>query len=245
MSRTLTLTPPLPAAPDPSAEPARALLAAYSAPAEPPIVEELVAPDAISLVEALCDAIADRSALPAPAVREIVENLVHADFRDAVVSVLDGGHTVRVSDHGPGIADAGRALQAGFTTADSGDREVIRGVGSGLPLASAAMAELGGHLELAENLGGGVAVTLRIPPAEAAAAPLAAPVCSEASREILALLLEIGGAPAALLAEELHRSRAECGRELALLEHRGLVRREPTGARALTEAGTRLVATLF
>jgi hypothetical protein len=208
-------------------------------------VEELAAPDAIALVEALCDAVADRSPLPAPAVREIVENLVHADFRDAVISVLDGGHTVRVTDHGPGIADPERALQAGFTTADADDLEIIRGVGSGLPLASAAMAELGGRIELAENLGGGVAVTLRIPPAGAAAAPVAGPVCSEAAREILALLLEIGGAPAAHLAEELHRSRAECGRELAHLEHRGLVRREPMGARALTEAGTRLVATLF
>ena len=245
MSRTLTLTLPLPAAADPATEPARARLAAYSAPGEPPIVEELAAPDAISLIEALCDAVGDRSPLPAPAVREVIENLVHADFRDAVVSVLDGGHTVRVSDHGPGIDDPGRALQAGFTTADADDREIIRGVGSGLPLASAAMAGLGGLLELAGNLGGGVAVTLRIPRADTAAGAAAGPVCSEAAREILALLLEIGAAPAARLAAELDRSRAECGRELAHLEHRGLVRREPTGARALTEAGTSLVATLF
>ena len=148
----------------------RARLAVYSAAGEPPIVEELGAPDAVSLVEALCDAVGDRSPLPAPAMREVIENLVHADFRDAVISVLDGGHTVRVSDHGPGIDDPGRALQAGFTTAGADDREIIRGVGSGLPLASAAMAELGGMLELAENLGGGLAVTLRIPPAGAAAA---------------------------------------------------------------------------
>ena len=243
MSRTLTLTPPPAAAPSRLAVPPRARLATWSAPSLPPVVEELSDPDAAALVESVCDAIAERSPLPAPAVREVVENLVHAGFRDAVVSVLDGGRTVRVSDHGPGIADRGRALEPGYTTADDEDRAVILGVGAGLPFAAAAMAELGGRLEIDDNLGGGTTVTLRLPPAEAEPAP--EPVCSGAAREILALLLEIGGAPAARLAEELGRSRAECGRELARLEHRGLVRRECGGARALTEAGTRLVATLF
>ena len=75
--------------------------------------------------------------------------------------------------------------------------------------------------------------------------PAPEPVCSEAARVILALLLEIGSARPARLAEELDRSRAECGRELATLQHRGLVAVEPGGARRLTEAGEALVATLF
>jgi hypothetical protein len=243
MSRTLTLTPPLPDAQDPAPDPARARLASYSSPGAPPVVDEVSAPDAVALVEALCDAVAERSPLPATAVREVVENLVHAGFRDAVLSVLDGGHTLRVTDHGPGIDDRDRALQPGYSTADADDRAVIRGVGGGLSLAAAAMAELGGRLELDDNLGGGAAITLRMPPGEPP--PPAEPVCTEAAREILALLLELGGAGAARLAEELGRSRPECGRELAHLEHRGLVRRETGGARALTEAGTRLVAALF
>ncbi len=243
MSRTLTLTPPpAPAAPL-LAEPPRARVATWSSPALPPVVEEMAGPDAAALVEAVCDAVAERSPVPAPAVREVVENLVHAGFRDAVVTVLDGGRTVRVSDHGPGIADRGRALEPGYTTADDEDRDVILGVGGGLPFAAAAMAELGGRLEIDDNLGGGTIVTLRLPADEGVSSP--EPVCSGAAREILALLLEIDGAPPARLAEELGRSRAECGRELARLEHRGLVRREPSGVRALTEAGTRLVATLF
>lgn len=208
-----------------------------------PVVQELAEADAAVLVEAVCDAVAERSPVPAPAVREVVENLVHAGFRDAVITVMDGGRTVRVSDHGPGIPDRRRALQAGYTTADDEDRALILGVGGGLPFAAAAMADLGGRLEIDDNLGGGTTVTLRLPPGEDAPAP--EPVCSGAAREILALLLEIDGAPPARLAQELGRSRAECGRELARLEHRGLVRREPGGVRALTEAGTRLVATLF
>jgi hypothetical protein len=221
----------------------RARVATWSSPALPPVVDELEGTDAAALVESVCDAVAERSPVPAPAVREVVENLVHAGFRDAVVTVLDGGRTVRVSDHGPGIADRGRALEPGYTTADDIDRTLILGVGGGLPFAAAAMAELGGLLEIDDNLGGGTIVTLRLPAEDGAAAPEA--VCSVASREILALLLEIDGAPPARLAEELGRSRAECGRELAHLEHRGLVRREAGGVRALTEAGTRLVATLF
>lgn len=243
MTRTLTLTPPPAAAAPRLADPPRARVATWSASALPPAVEEMAAPDAAALVEAVCDVVADRSPVPAPAVREVVENLVHAGFHDAVITVLDGGRTVRVSDHGPGIADRGRALQPGYTTADADDRALILGVGGGLPFAAAAMAELGGRLEIDDNLGGGAIVTLRLPADEAVPSP--EPVCSGAAREILALLLEIHGAPPARLAEELGRSRAECGRELARLEHRGLVRREPDGARALTEAGTSLVATLF
>ncbi|HTI33070.1 MAG TPA: ATP-binding protein [Miltoncostaea sp.] len=243
MSRTLTLTHPPTAVPAPLAEPPRARVATWSSPALPPVVDEFAEADAAALVEAVCDAVAERSAIPAPALREIVENLVHAGFRDAVVSVFDGGRTIRVSDHGPGIADRERALQPGYTTAGDDDRALILGVGGGLPFAAAALAELGGRLDIDDNLGGGTTVTLRLPADEGPSAP--EPVCSGAAREILALLLEIGGAPPARLAEELGRSRAECGRELARLEHRGLVRREPAGARALTEAGTRLVATLF
>jgi hypothetical protein len=105
MSRTLTLT-PAPSAPAPRlAEPPRARLATWSAPAVPPVVEEFADADAAALVEAVCDAVAERSPVPVPAVREVVENLVHAGFCDAVVTVIDGGRTVRVSDHGPGIAD--------------------------------------------------------------------------------------------------------------------------------------------
>jgi anti-sigma regulatory factor (Ser/Thr protein kinase) len=224
-----------------------ARLAVYLAPGEPPVVDHVEGGDAVDVIESLCDAVAVRSPLPALAVREVVENLVHAGFRDAVVSVLDGGAVVRVADHGPGIADPGLALTPGFSGAGPAERAVVRGVGCGLPLARDLMAAAGGALEIAENLGGGVVVTLSSPPrpAPAPAAPAAEPGCSEAAREILALLLEVGDAPPDALARELGRPRAECGRELALLQHRGLVAREPGGARRLTAVGTALVATLF
>lgn len=242
MPSTLVLTSPTAPVRPVLAELVGARLAVYAAPAEPPVVEELSDTDPVALIERLCDAVADRSPLPAPAVREVVENLVHAGFRDAVVSVLDGGATVRVCDHGPGIADPERALQPGYSGAGPAERAIVRGVGGGLPIAAELMTSVGGTITLAENLGGGAAVTLSVPAPEA---PPAEPVCSEAARVILALLLEIGSARPETLAAELGRPRSECGRELALLQHRGLVAREPGGARRLTEAGATLVATLF
>lgn len=244
MPSTLTLTAapsPVRAVPEPAL---RARLAAYGPAGEPPAVEELAAGEPAALIEALCDAVADRSPVPAPAVREVVENLVHAGFRDALVTVLEAGAVIRVSDHGPGIADPERALAPGFSAAGPAERAVVRGVGCGLPLARELMSAAGGSLEIAENLGGGAVVTLALP-AGAAPAPEPAPACSEAGREILALLLELGSATPQGLADELGRARAECGRELLLLQHRALVTREPGGARRLTEAGTALVATLF
>jgi Histidine kinase-, DNA gyrase B-, and HSP90-like ATPase len=245
MPSTLALTSTVPAVRALPGPAVRARLALYGAPGEPPVVEELADGDAAVLIERLCDAVADRSPLPAPAVREVVENLVHAGFRDATVSVLDGGALVRVTDHGPGIPDPARALAPGFSAAGPRERELVRGVGCGLPLARDLMAAAGGGLEIAANLGGGAAVTLSAAPPGAATAGAPEPACSEAAREILALLLEVGAATPEALAHELGRPRAECGRELALLQHRALVVREPGGARRLTDAGAALVATLF
>ena len=245
MPSTLALTSSVPAVRALPGPVVRARLALYGAPAEPPVVEELADADAAVLIERLCDAVADRSPLPAPAVREVVENLVHAGFRDATVSVLDGGALVRVTDHGPGIPDPARALTPGFSGAGPHERELVRGVGCGLPLARELMAAAGGGLEIAENLGGGAAVTLSAAPPGDTSPGASEPACSEAAREILALLLEVGAATPETLTRELGRPRAECGRELALLQHRALVVREPGGARRLTDAGAALVATLF
>jgi anti-sigma regulatory factor (Ser/Thr protein kinase) len=245
MPTTLALTPavaPVRAVPEPAL---RARLAVYGGPGEPPAVEEHADPDPAVLIESLCDAVADRSAVPAPAVREVVENLVHAGFADALVSVLDGGAVVRVADHGPGIHDPALAVTPGVSGAGPAERAVVRGVGCGLPLARDLMAAAGGSLEIGANLGGGTAVTLALAPVPAAAPPPADAPCSEAAREILALLLEVGAATPETLARELRRPRAECGRELALLQHRALVVREAGGARRLTDAGAALVATLF
>jgi hypothetical protein len=244
MSPNLAIPTPITSARGAAPGLASARVAVYSAPGEPPHVEELADGDPAALIEELCDAVCERSRLPGPAVREVLENLVHAEFSDALVSILDGGHTVRVSDHGPGIADPQRALTPGVTSAGPEVRTIVRGVGGGLPIAQELMAAHGGRLEIADNLGSGTSITLSTP-APSAAPAATPPPCSEAARTILALLLEMGSATPSRLAGEAGLTRSECGRELTTLQHRGLVNREPSGARRLTDAGTSLVATLF
>jgi hypothetical protein len=217
----------------------------YAVPLSPPVVAEVHAPDAASLIEDLYAGAASAARLPVLAVREVIENLVHARFQDALVSILDGGRTLRVSDRGPGIPDKRLALQPGFSTADEEARSVVRGVGCGLPLAASLMAAEGGALEIDDNLGGGTVATLAAPQELAPPPPVPSPACSETARRLLALLVELESATPSTLAAELEAPLSECGRELVLLEHRGMVRREPDGLRRLTADGLALVGTLF
>lgn len=215
--------------------------ARYGAPGEPPAVDEISGDDS-SVIEDLYTRAAGACDLPPLAVREVIENLVHADFEGATVSVFDGGASLRVADCGPGIADKDRALQPGFSTACERIRAVVRGVGSGLPIAVSAMQASGGTIEVEDNLRGGTVVTLSAPDATL---EHASTEISQRARQLMALLVEVAPATPAALARELGLSLGECGRELVLLEHRGLIARSDDGMRTLTDAGTALLATLF
>jgi hypothetical protein len=249
MHSSLPLTPPATPLAGGGGGPLRARVAVWSRQHEPPVVEHVDAPDPVSLVEGVFSRAAGRARVPVLALRELVENLVHARFSDALVSVLENGRVVRVSDTGPGIADKRLAMEPGFTTADEEIRRVVRGVGGGLPVAAAVMARRGGALELADNLGGGTVATLAAgAPAEGddedrGAAPEPGP--SETARRLMALLMEVAPAQPARVAAELDLPLAECGRELVLLEHLDLVTRSTDGERSLTPDGERLLATLF
>lgn len=102
--------------------------------------------------------------LPFVAIKEIVENLLHADFAEAVISVLPDGNTIRVSDQGPGIIEKDRAFLPGFTTATAEMKRIIRGVGSGLPIVKDSMQAIGGSVSVDENLRRGCVVTLTCAP---------------------------------------------------------------------------------
>ena len=101
--------------------------------------------------------------VPYSVIQELIENLLHAYFRDVVITILDNGQTIRISDHGPGVDDKERAFQPGFTTATAYQRQIIRGVGSGLPLARESLQFLRGVLTVEDNLGGGAVFTIKMP----------------------------------------------------------------------------------
>src|ERR687890_2203412 len=113
--------------------------------------------------------------VPEESIREVVENLVHAGYVGVVVSILDGGNVVRVSDKGPGVENKSRAMEFGFSGATPEALREIRGVGAGLGIARAAAEKLGGTLTIEDNIGGGTVATISVAGDEAAPKEAAPP----------------------------------------------------------------------
>src|SRR5215207_2988810 len=100
--------------------------------------------------------------VPEESIREVVENLIHAGYRGVVISVLDEGDIVRVSDKGPGVENKSRAMEFGFSGAAPGALGEIRGVGAGLGIARAAAEKADGTVTIEDNIGGGTVVTISV-----------------------------------------------------------------------------------
>jgi anti-sigma regulatory factor (Ser/Thr protein kinase) len=178
--------------------------------------------------------------MPVIVFRELIENLVHAGFSGVVITILDQGNTLRVSDQGPGIPDKEAALRPGFTSADSSVKQYIRGVGSGLAVARETLAGLGGALTIENNLGRGTVVTARVPPPEETPlTPTPAPEYNLPERQLKVLLLTVELAPVGptRIAQELGVSTSTAYRDLVSLEETGFVVCRPSGHRSATDAG--------
>ncbi|GAB4261032.1 MAG: hypothetical protein Kow00122_17940 [Thermoleophilia bacterium] len=180
--------------------------------------------------------------LPPVVVQELIDNLVHAEFTDVVITVYDGGNALRVSDHGPGIPDKERALRPGFTTAHRPAAEIIRGVGSGFALVREALARLDGSLEIEDNLGCGTVVTARVPRSPEQSATSSSPsrppvVLSDRQLRTLLLIVELGPVGPTRLATELGVSASTAYRDLVELEEAGFVEADARGRRIASEQG--------
>ena len=186
--------------------------------------------------------------IPYTVLQELMENLLHACFRDVVITILDNGQTIRISDHGPGVDDKDRAFQPGFTTATALHRQIIRGVGSGLPVARESLQFLRGVLTVDDNLGGGAVFTIKMP--AHAPEPEAAPRVPEVKlttrqTKVLVLLMELGSSGPTAIAKELDFSSATAFRELVVLQDMGLIHSLGDGKRALREEGLRLLESIL
>ena len=84
-------------------------------------------------------------------IREIVENFIHAHFAEPIISILDGGDTIRFADQGPGIDDKERAFDFGVTSANSKMKRYIRGTGAGFPMVQEYLENAGGAAVLLEK----------------------------------------------------------------------------------------------
>lgn len=95
-------------------------------------------------------------------IREIVENLIHAHFTEPIISILDGGNTLRFADQGPGIKDKDRAFDFGFTSATRSMKRYIRGTGAGFPVVQEYLENSGGIISIEDNMGQGTVITVTI-----------------------------------------------------------------------------------
>jgi DNA-binding transcriptional ArsR family regulator len=193
--------------------------------------------------------------VPEESIREVVENLVHAGYRGVVISVLDDGNVVRVSDKGPGVENKSRAMEYGFSGATPGALAEIRGVGAGLGIARAAAEKAGGQVTIEDNIGGGTVVTVsgegpvteeEEPAAEALPRrryPDGVPRMniSERQQKVLITVLECGEVGPSTVADRLEISVSTAYRDLSVLEEHGLVLADESGKRLISPLGRDLV----
>lgn len=195
--------------------------------------------------------------VPEESVREIVENLVHAEYSGVVVSVMNGGDSVRVSDKGPGIQNKSRAVEFGFSGVRPEAMRDIRGVGAGLGIARAAAEKAGGTVTIEDNIGGGTVATITVAgkgqasgdpePPQKKSAPrkhldgVPRMNISERQQKVLITVLECGEIGPSTVAESLEISVSTAYRDLSVLEEHGLVAGEESGKRVVTPLGRDLI----
>lgn len=242
--------------PDPAAAPAGrgARIAVYDGLIAAPRVEELTADDLAGAIEQLASRTYNLArerggTIPYTIIREVAENLIHAGFREVVVTILDDGATVRFADQGPGIPDKEKVFLPGFSTATSDMKQIIRGVGSGLPIVRETLTFAGGTIEIDDNLGSGTVVTLRAARVPEETAPPATaeelPRLSDRQKQVLSIILELGSAGPSALSRELGVGVATAYRDLAFLEEAGLIAADETGKRTLTTYGVTCLERVF
>ena len=198
--------------------------------------------------------------VPEESIREVVENLIHAGFQGVVISVLDDGNVVRVSDKGPGVENKSRAMEFGFSGAAPEALGEIRGVGAGLGIARAAAEKVGGTLTIEDNIGGGTVATISVageeavteeeeaaPPPPQRRYPDGVPRMniSERQQKALITVLECGEVGPSTVADRLEISVSTAYRDLSVLEEHGLVLADESGKRLISPLGRDLVEAII
>ena len=198
--------------------------------------------------------------VPEESIREVVENLIHAGYQGVVISVLEDGNVVRVSDKGPGVENKSRAMEFGFSGAVPGALGGIRGVGAGLGIARAAAEKAGGTLTIEDNIGGGTVATISTageeavteeekpaPPPPQRRYPDGVPRMniSERQQKALITVLECGEVGPSTVADRLEISVSTAYRDLSVLEEHGLVMADESGKRLISPLGRDLVEAII
>ncbi len=183
--------------------------------------------------------------VPFTVIKEVVENLIHAYFKEVTITILDDGNTIRISDQGPGIQNKNKAMLPGFSTATSKMRDFIKGVGSGLPVVKESISFLGGTISVEDNIDQGTVITLKVPKDkevvpkknEGGQEEVFKNKLTDRQKKVLFLVTELGSAGPSRVASELNISLSTAFRDLAFLEKLDLIKTVANGKRSLTSSG--------
>jgi predicted HTH transcriptional regulator len=205
--------------------------------------------------------------IPYTIIKEIIENLIHADFKEVVITILDSGNHVIVSDQGPGIEDKEKAFLPGYTSATSKMKEYIRGVGSGFPIVKETITFSGGSIDVKDNIKKGTVISLKLEslknsekiqdtgtqlstelPSESEGGEKTQTIgdykfnditISDRQKKILFVILELEEAGPSTIAKELGFSLSTSYRELIYLEKNKLLISSSNSKRKLSKKGVK------
>ncbi len=107
-----------------------------------------------------------RLGIPAETIRRVsiamyegeINMVIHAGGGVAEVRVTEEAIEIILSDHGPGIADIEKAMQAGYSTAPDTIRSLGFGAGMGLPN----MKRYTDYMDIQSTVGVGTTVTMKV-----------------------------------------------------------------------------------
>lgn len=190
--------------------------------------------------------------VPYTVIREVTENFIHARFLEIIVSILDGGNTIRFADQGPGIDQKDKAQLPGYSSATEPMKRYIRGVGSGLPIVKEYMEISHGTITIEDNIKAGSVITISMKPKESAEKKneqivhhqVPTPPLNQREKDFLSLFLSEG----ALGVTDLYRltgvPQSSTHSELTKLEQAGLIEKVAGQKRILTELGYEVARSL-
>lgn len=187
-------------------------------------------------------------AVPAVALREVIDNLVHAAPCSASMVIDPQLNNIFISDTGPGISRLDLVFELGYSTATPLHRSYIRGVGIGLYLAREDVRSRGGDLRIEADAGKGTFVQISL----AGTSPLpgwAGDACvltlSQRQNNILFLLSEGESLGPSRVSAELNIGVSTAHRDLVKLQELGLIYVNANGKRFLSDVGRSYLQSLL
>ena len=107
-----------------------------------------------------------RLGIPAEIIRRVsiamyegeINMVIHAGGGEAEVRVTEEAVEIILADHGPGIADIEKAMQAGYSTAPDTIRSLGFGAGMGLPN----MERYTDYMDIQSTVGVGTTITMKV-----------------------------------------------------------------------------------